>query len=62
MRRQQNIPHGLLYSLGPSQFAQLHIGDDLAGDEFDWDESVSQYEGESLANEMLGFLKEYGDE
>lgn len=61
MNNQQTFSHGLLYSLAPEQFAQLHISDDLCGDEFDWDESENQYEGESLASDVLKFLKELGD-
>lgn len=62
MNRQQTIPHGLLYSVAPKQMAQLHISDDMLGDEFDWEESTSQYESESLASGMLEFLKDFGGE
>ena len=56
----QIIPHGLLFSIAPEHFAQLHVGDDSFGEAFDWDESDNQYEGESLANNVLEFLKELG--
>jgi hypothetical protein len=62
MNNQQTVPHGLLYSVAPEHFAQLHISDDTFGDEFDWEESTSQYEGESLASDVLGFLKGLGAE
>lgn len=62
MNRQHIIPRSQLYSVVPKRLAQLHISDEMLGDEFDWDESTSQYEGESMANDMLGFLKEFGAE
>lgn len=62
MNRHNHIPHGLLYSVAPKQLAHMHLSDDILGDEFDWDESTSQYEGETMANDMLGFLKEFGAE
>lgn len=62
MNRHHTIPHGLLYSVAPKQLAQMHISDDMLGDEFDWDETTGQYEGESLANGMLEFLKDIGAE
>lgn len=58
MNNQQTIPCGLLYSVAPEHFAQLHINDDSFGDQLDWDESENQYESESLANNVLEFLKE----
>jgi hypothetical protein len=57
MNNQQTVPYGLLYSVAPEQFAQLHLSDDTFVDEFDWDESENQYEGESLASDVLGFLR-----
>lgn len=62
MRRQQTIPHGLLYSMAPTQLAHLHISDDMLGDEFDWDESTGQYDGDTLTSEVIGFLKEFGED
>ena len=58
MNNQQSVPCGLLYSVAPEQFAHLHLSNDAAGDEFGWDESENQYEGESLASNVLEFLKE----
>lgn len=60
MNNQQMIPHGLLYSVAPEHFAQLHISDDSFVDDFDWEESENQYAGESLASNVLEFLKEIG--
>ena len=62
MNRQQTLSHGLLYSVAPQHLAQLYLSDDALGDEFDWDESVSQLEGESLANNMRGCLDDFGAE
>jgi len=62
MNRQQTVSQSQLYAVAPKHFAQLRISDDAFGDEFDWDESVSQYEGESLANDMLGYMKDFAAE
>ncbi len=61
MNRQQTIARRS-HLVAPKQFAQLHFSDDALGDEFDWDESVGQYEGESMANDMLGFMKDFSAE
>jgi hypothetical protein len=58
MNNPQSFFCGLLYSLAPQQLAQLHISEDACGDEFDWNESENQYEGESLASDVLKFIKE----
>lgn len=60
-RTHHHIPHGLLYSVAPQHIAQLHLGEDIIGDEFDWEESCSQYESESLAGSVSGFLKDIDD-
>lgn len=60
MNNHQTIPFGLLYSVAPEHFAQLHISDDSFGDKSDWEESENQYESESLANNVLEFLRELG--
>jgi hypothetical protein len=60
MNNQPIIPHGLLYSIAPEFFSQLHISSDSFDNEFDWDESENQYIGESLASNVLDFLKEIG--
>ncbi len=62
MNRQQTIAHRQLRLASPKQLAQLHLRDDVFGDEFDWDETTNQYEGESMANDMLGFMQEFGAE
>jgi hypothetical protein len=62
MNNQQSVTCDLLYSVAPEQFAHLHLSDDTVGDEFGWDESENQYEGESLASNVLEFLKELAAE
>lgn len=58
MQIHQPIPHGLLYSVEPQDFAQLHLSDQAAHDDFDWEEYEAEYAEESLANNVLAFLKE----
>ena len=58
MKNQQTVSRGLLYGTIPPQFAGLNISNDLFEDEFEWDESETQYNRESLANNVLAFLKE----
>jgi len=62
MNRQQTIAHRPLCLASPKQLAKLHLSDDMFADEFDWDESVNQYEGDLLASDMLGCLSEFGAE
>ena len=62
MKNQQTVSRGLLYGTVPPQFAQLNISGDLFGDEFEWDESETQYNRESLAGNVLAFLKEMATE
>lgn len=57
MNNQQTVSRSQPCSIAPKCFAQLQISDDLFGDEFDWDESENQYEGETLASDVLGFLR-----
>jgi hypothetical protein len=62
INNQQSVPYSLLYSVAPEQFSHLHLSNDAVGDEFEWDESENQYEGESLASNVLEFLKELAAE
>ena len=57
MEQQQSFSPGLLYSIAPENFAQLHLHDDAAQDGFDWDEYESQMEGVSFAQSILALLK-----
>ncbi len=38
MNQQQSFSHGLLYSIAPENFSELHIGDEIEHDAFDWSE------------------------
>ena len=58
MQIHQPIPHGLLYSVEPKDFAQMHLSDHALHDDFDWEEYESRYAEESLANNVIAFLKE----
>jgi len=57
MEQQQSFSPGLLYSIAPENFAQLHLHDDEAHDGFEWDEYESRSKGESLAQAILSVLK-----
>lgn len=41
MNQQQSFSHGLLYSIAPENFSELHIGDEVGHAEFDWSEQKS---------------------
>ncbi len=58
MQIHQPIPHGLLYSVEPQDFAQLHLSELAIHDDFDWEEYEPEYAEEPLANNALAFLKE----
>jgi hypothetical protein len=58
MQIHQPVAHGLLYSVAPQDFAQMHLSDNAAHDDFDREEYESGYAEESLANNVLDFLKE----
>jgi len=56
MQIHQPVAHGLLYSVAPQDFAQMHLSDQASHDDFAWEES--EYAEESLANNVIAFLKE----
>lgn len=57
MEQQQSFSHGLLYSVAPQNFSELHLHGEAKLDEFDWEEYESQFEGESFTRAALTFLK-----
>jgi hypothetical protein len=57
MEHQQSYSHGLLYSVAPEDFSQLHLNDESRLDELDWDEYGSQSRKESFAAAVLSLLK-----
>lgn len=58
MNNQQTVSRGPLYGTVPAQFAQLDISADIFGDEFEWDESETQYDDSNV----LAFLREAATE
>jgi hypothetical protein len=58
MQIHQPIPHGLLYSVAPQNFAQFRLSDQAKHDDFEWEEYESVYAEETLANNVIAFLKE----
>lgn len=61
MQIHQHVPHGLLYSVAPQDFAKMNLSDSSIHDEFDWEEA-SGYAEETLANNVIEFLKEVAGE
>jgi len=59
MQIHQHVPHGLLYSLGPQDIEQMHLSENAIHDEFDWEEYESEYADETLANNVIDFLREF---
>ena len=55
--QQQSFSHGLLYSVAPENFSELHLHDEVRLDEFDWEEYEAQLAGDSFAQIMFSFLK-----
>ncbi len=58
MQIHQPVAHGLLYSVAPQDFAKLNLSEQSIHDEFDWGEYESQYAEESLANNVVAFLRD----
>jgi hypothetical protein len=57
MEHQQPFSHGLLYSVSPENFYNLHLHDRADKDGFDWGAYASEYEGDSFAQIVLSMLK-----
>lgn len=57
MEHPQSFPPGLLYSVAPEDFPQLHLNDDSNLDELDWDEHRTQAGDETYTGAVLTFLK-----
>ena len=54
----QTIPHGLLYSVDPQDFAKFQLSDQATHNNFDWEEYQSEYAEETLASNVISFFKE----
>jgi hypothetical protein len=57
MEQQQSFSHGLLYSVAPQNFAELHLHDEAKLDGFDWEEYEAQFAGDSFTQVAIEFLK-----
>ena len=57
MKNQQSYSHGLLYSVAPMDFSELHLHEEDGKDEFDWEAYESQLAGDSFVQAVLNFLK-----
>ena len=53
------IPHGLLYSVEPLELAKFHLNDNATHDDFEWEKYEAEYVDESLASNVISFLKEF---
>jgi hypothetical protein len=56
MERQQSFSHGLLYSIAPESFSELHLQDDRT-DELDWEGNESRFADDSFVRSVRDFLK-----
>ena len=54
---QQQFSSGLLYSISPETFSELHLDGEAGRDEFDWEAYEAQCSGESFTQIALSFLK-----
>ena len=57
MEQQQTFSPGLLYSVAPESFSELHLQDEAKLDGFDWEEYEAQYASDSFAQTVFSFLK-----
>ena len=57
MEQQQSFSPGLLYSVAPENFSQLHLQDEASVDAFDWEEEDAACAGDSFSQSIISFLK-----
>ncbi len=57
MEQQHSFSHGLLYSVSPENFSNLHLHDENDADGFDWGAYEAQSSGDSFAKIVLSMLK-----
>jgi hypothetical protein len=57
MEQQQSFSHGLLYSVSPENFSELHLHDEADADGFDWDAYEAEHSGNSFTQTIMAFLK-----
>jgi hypothetical protein len=57
MEHQQSFSHGLLYSVSPECFSNLHLQEEKETDGFDWQEYEHQNAGDSFQKIVISMLK-----
>jgi hypothetical protein len=57
MEHHQSFSPGLLYSVAPEDFRQLHLNDESNLDELDWNENRTQAGDQTYAEAVFAFLK-----
>lgn len=57
MEQQQQFSHGLLYSVAPEDFSELHLDGEARHDGFDWEAYEAEQGGDSFTQIALDFLK-----
>lgn len=57
MELQQSFSHGLLYSVSPENFSELHLHDESDLDDFCWDEDEPRLAHGSVAQAVISFLE-----
>jgi hypothetical protein len=57
MEQQQSFSHGLLYSVSPESFSNLHLHDGADADGFDWEAYESECAGDSFTKIVFSMLK-----
>ena len=56
MESHQSFSPGLLYSVAPQNFSQLHLHDDSELDDFNWEEYEAQFGEASFTQVVVSFL------
>lgn len=54
---EQQFSPGLLYSVAPENFSELHLQDEAKVDEFAWDDQESTHIMSDLAHAVADFFK-----
>ena len=57
MDQRQSYSHGLLYSVAPEHFSNLHLNDESRLSELDWDKHDSWFAEASYAQATLSLLQ-----
>jgi len=57
MEQLQSFSPGLLYSIAPENFSQLHLDEEAGVDDFDWDGHEAERAGDSFTKIIYSFLK-----